>query len=435
LNAKNHEREAEIISEAGKISGVTVATNMAGRGVDIVLGGAQPDRKAGVTNEEFTKSKEYKKWQDAHEKVVKAGGLHVIGTERHEARRVDNQLRGRSGRQGDPGSSRFYLSMEDDLMRIFGGEQISGIMGKLNLPEDQPIENSLIGRAIEQAQVKVEGFHFDIRKRLVEFDDVANQQRDIIYKLRRRILDSTDVKKEVQEKLFHQIERTVLLGRSVVDEKFDYERLAIGLAEIIPFDDASLRNIKNQISGVKNEEEIKNFLLQVLTDVYEKREKDLGQGVMREVEKYAYLGSIDHLWMDHIDQIDDLREGVTLRAYGQRDPLVEFKNEAYRLFENLVDKVDEELSHRIFRIGVAMPQPEIPLNLARENVDRSDTTGLSGNAEETAKSGQKAFPSSSDSQSSGHKLGRNDPCWCGKTDANGKPIKWKHCHYPQPPPN
>jgi preprotein translocase subunit SecA len=428
LNAKNHEREAEIIAEAGKIGGVTVATNMAGRGVDIVLGGAQPDRKAGVSNEQFTKSKEYKKWEEAHEKVVKAGGLHVIGTERHEARRVDNQLRGRSGRQGDPGSSRFYLSMEDDLMRIFGGEQISGIMDRLNLPEDQPIENALIGRAIEQAQVKVEGFHFDIRKRLVEFDDVANQQRDIIYKLRRRILDSTDVKKEVQEKLNHQIEKTVLMGRSVADEKFDYQRLAVGLAEIIPFDDASLKRIGSQISAFKSEDEIQNFLESVLKDVYEKREKDLGQKVMREVEKYAYLGSIDHLWMDHIDHIDDLREGVTLRAYGQRDPLVEFKNEAYNLFENLVDKIDEELSHRIFRIGVAMPQPEIPLNLARENIDKSDTTGLSGNAQETAKSGEKAFPSNAESQPE-HKLGRNDPCWCG----SGK--KWKKCHYPQLPPN
>jgi preprotein translocase subunit SecA len=422
LNAKNHEREAEIIAEAGKIGGVTVATNMAGRGVDRVLGGAQPDRKAGISNDEFTKSKEYKKWEEAHEKVVKAGGLHVIGTERHEARRVDNQLRGRSGRQGDPGSSRFYLSMEDDLMRIFGGEQISGIMDRLNLPEDQPIENALIGRAIEQAQVKVEGFHFDIRKRLVEFDDVANQQRDIIYKLRRRILDSSDVKKEVQDKLVHQIEKTILLGTSVENEEIDSERLAVGLAEIIPFDDASLRNIKNQISKIKQEEEIKSFLMQVLNDVYEKREKDLGIKVMREVEKYAYLGSIDHLWMDHIDHIDDLREGVTLRAYGQRDPLVEFKNEAYNLFERLVDKIDEELSHRIFRIGVAMPQPEIPLNLARENIDRSDTTGLSGNAEETAKSGPPAFAKTTVGQG---KLSRNDPCWCG----SGK--KWKKCHYPQ----
>ena len=417
LNAKNHEKEAEIIAEAGKPGAVTVATNMAGRGVDIVLGGALPDRKAGMSNEEFQKTAEYKKWQKLHEEVVKVGGLHVIGTERHEARRVDNQLRGRAGRQGDPGSSRFYLSLEDDLMRIFGGEQISGIMDRLKLPEDQPIENSLISRAIEQAQVKVEGFHFDIRKRLVEFDDVANQQRDIIYKLRRRILGSKDIKEEVLEKLKHQIEKTVLLAKSDVDDKFDYERLAVGLAEIIPFDDTSLKNIKSQISNLKGEEEIQNFLESVLVDVYERREKELGPAVMREVEKYAYLGSIDHLWMDHIDHIDDLREGVTLRAYGQRDPLVEFKNEAYRLFESLVDKIDEELSHRIFRIGVAMPQSEIPLNLARENIDKSDQIGLSGDAEEAAKSGQPAF--------SKKKIGRNDPCWCG----SGK--KWKKCHWPQ----
>lgn len=423
LNAKNHEREAEIIAEAGKPGGVTVATNMAGRGVDIVLGGAQPDRVAGESNEKFESTKEYKRWKDLHEKVVKSGGLYVIGTERHEARRVDNQLRGRAGRQGDPGSSRFYLSLEDDLMRIFGGEQISGIMDRLNLPEDQPIENSLISRAIEQAQVKVEGFHFDIRKRLVEFDDVANQQRDIIYKLRRRILESTDVKDEVKEKLNHQLENTFLLATSQENEKTDVDQLAVGLAEIIPFDDISLKRIKMEIDKAGDKKE---FLEKVLNDVYEKREKDLGPNVMREVEKYAYLGAIDHLWMDHIDHIDDLREGVTLRAYGQRDPLVEFKNEAYTLFERLIDRVDEELSHRIFRIGVAVPRSEIPLNLARENVDKSDTTGLSGDARQTAKSGEKAFPSG---ELAGQKIGRNDPCWCG----SGK--KWKKCHYPQLPPN
>ena len=429
LNAKNHEKEAEIIAGAGRPGGVTVATNMAGRGVDIVLGGAMPDRKAGMTNDKFQMTNDYKKWEKLHQEVVKAGGLHVIGTERHEARRVDNQLRGRSGRQGDPGSSRFYLSLEDDLMRIFGGEQISGMMDRFKLPEDQPIENPLISRAIEQAQVKVEGFHFDVRKRLVEFDDVANQQRDIIYKLRRRILESSDVKEEVQEKLVHQVEKTLLLATSEADEKPDYEQIAIGLADIIPFDDASLKRIKSQISDIKKQDEIQNFLAKVLKDVYDKREKDLGEKVMREVEKYAYLGAIDHLWMDHIDHIDDLREGVTLRAYGQRDPLVEFKNEAYRLFESLVDKIDEELSHRIFRIGVAMPQPEIPLNLARENIDRSDATGLSGNADVTAKSGEPAFNQPSDiGHQTSRKLGRNDPCPCGAINPQtGKVYKYKKC--------
>jgi preprotein translocase subunit SecA len=405
LNAKNHEKEAEIIAEAGKLGAVTVATNMAGRGVDIVLGGATPDRKSGMTNDKYQMSNEYKKWQKTHEDVVKAGGLHVIGTERHEARRVDNQLRGRSGRQGDSGSSRFFLSMEDDLMRIFGGEQISGIMDRLNLPEDQPIENSLISRAIEQAQVKVEGFHFDIRKRLVEFDDVANQQRDIIYKQRRRILDSNNVKAEVLEKLKEQLGKIAFFEKSI---------MASTLAEIIPFDDGSLKRISGQIENLNSQEEIQKFLESVLMDVYEKREKDLGGSVMREVEKFAYLGSIDHLWMDHIDHIDDLREGVTLRAYGQRDPLVEFKNEAYNLFENLVGKIDSELSHRIFRIGVAQPQSEIPLNFARENVDKSDMTGV-------------VEPSEQVTNNQSTKLGRNDPCWCG----SGK--KWKKCHYPKLP--
>ena len=423
LNAKNHEKEAEIIAEAGKPGAVTVATNMAGRGVDIVLGGAQPDKKSGMTNDKYQTSNEYKKWQKTHEEVVKAGGLHVIGTERHEARRVDNQLRGRSGRQGDSGSSRFYLSMEDDLMRVFGGEQISGIMDRLKLPEDQPIENSLISRAIEQAQVKVEGFHFDIRKRLVEFDDVANQQREIIYKLRRRILDSANVKEEIKEKLKDQIKIIAESGISEMDNSVDSERVAVSFAEIIPFDDASLKRVSSQISSFKSKDQILEFLNKVLEDVYEKREKELTPNLMREIEKFAYLGSIDRLWMDHIDHIDDLREGVTLRAYGQRDPLIEFKNEAYSLFENLVNKINKELSRRIFRIGVSTPQPEIPLHLARENIDKSDQTGLSGGADTAVRKGAPAFPKR-DGQVS-NKLGRNDPCWCG----SGK--KWKKCHYPK----
>lgn len=377
LNAKNHEKEASIIAEAGKLGAVTIATNMAGRGVDIILGG----------------SKDQKNWKENHEKVLKAGGLYVIGTERHEARRVDNQLRGRAGRQGDPGASRFYLSLEDDLMRIFGGEQISGIMDRLNLPEDTPIENRLINKAIEQAQIKVEGFHFDSRKRLVEFDDVANQQRDIVYKLRRRILESDNLKDEIVGKL-----KTILTPDSIF--------------EIIPFDDVSRKRIVSEIEKASDQQE---FLEKVLTGVYEKREKDLGDKTMRGVEKYAYLGAIDHLWMDHIDHIDDLREGVSLRGYGQRDPLIEFKNEAYQLFEGLIDKIDQELARRVFRIGVAVPKPEIPLDLARENIDLSDNTGLVDN------------PKSKIINHKSNKIGRNDPCWCG----SGK--KWKHCHYPKLP--
>lgn len=411
LNAKNHEREAEIIAQAGKPGAVTVATNMAGRGVDIILGGAMPETKKGS-------AKELSKWKTEHEKVVAAGGLHVIGTERHESRRIDNQLRGRSGRQGDPGESRFYLSLEDDLMRVFGGERIGSLMNTLKIPEDQPIENKLISKAIEQAQAKVEGFNFDSRKHVVEYDDVANSQRDIVYKLRRRILENEDLKREVLEKLEQQIEK--ILMEFAGEKQFNYEEIAIGLADIVPFDDVSITQIKTQMqatdrgsSKIKVREELKKFLVKILHDAHSQREKQLGEKLMRQIEKFAYLGAIDHLWIDHIDHIEDLRQGIELRAYGQRDPLVEFKNEAYDLFETLIDRVDEELAHRIFRMDVSRTQSEIPLNIAVTNEDKSDNIGLT--AENTR----------SKLKISKKNIGRNDPCWCG----SGK--KWKKCHYPQ----
>lgn len=432
LNAKNHESEAMIIAQAGKPSGVTVATNMAGRGVDIVLGGDPPDTPPGVDMEKHKKSKEYGEWQARHDEVIKAGGLHVIGTERHEARRIDNQLRGRSGRQGDPGSSRFYLSLEDDLMRIFGGEQIKGIMDRLSLPEDQPIENALVNKAIEQAQVKVEGFHFDIRKRLVEFDDVANQQRDIIYKLRRRVLESDDLKEEIMDMLSNQIEKSL-----ASQEEIDNEMVLGIFLEIVPFDEESTKRVKQQLSKLKDKERLKEFLMKVLNDAYSTREKQVGEGVMRQVEKYAYLGSIDHLWIDHIDRIDDLREAASLRAYGQRDPLSEFKNEAYELFEGLIDRIDGELARRLFRIQVSGPVSEIPLEKAKENIDTTDLTGLAparnryaqgvaggGGVEEALVTGEPAFAKATAGRpafSSNRKIGRNDPCPCG----SGK--KWKRC--------
>ena len=423
LNAKNHEKEASIISEAGRPSAVTVATNMAGRGVDIVLGGAIPDKPEKQSKEEFKKTKEYKKWQEQNKKVLEAGGLHVIGTERHEARRVDNQLRGRSGRQGDAGSTRFFLSLEDDLMRVFGGEQISSLMDKLKLPEDQPIQNPLVSRAIEQAQIKVEGFNFDIRKRLVEFDDVANQQREIVYKLRKRILETNNISNDVQEKLKIQIEKIIDSSWMILENKADIEKIVGSLLEIIPFDSRSIAGIKNQIEKIKGKDNLVDFLKKVIEDVYETREKQVGESIMRQIEKYAYLGSIDKLWIDHIDHIDDLREGITLRAYGQRDPLVEFKNEAFSLFEGLMDKIDDELSRRIFRVGVTVPRTEIPLEKARTNIDKIDQQGLSGNANIAAEEGKPAF--SKDHVGEKKKIGRNDPCWCG----SGK--KWKKCHYPQ----
>lgn len=430
LNAKNHEREAMIISEAGKPGGVTVATNMAGRGVDIVLGGTPPDCPPGMDRNEHEKTKAYQQWQEDHKKVIEAGGLHVIGTERHESRRIDNQLRGRSGRQGDSGSSRFYLSLEDDLMRIFGGEQIGGLMDRLKLPEDQPIENKLVSRAIEQAQVKVEGFNFDARKNLVEYDDVANQQRDIIYKLRKRVLESKDVKEEILEKLRHQIDQILLVSWPVDSEKPETEKIIVNLLEIIPFDESSKEAVKKELGKLKGKDNYRKLLVKVVEDVHLAREKQLGKEVMRQVERFAYLGSIDRLWIDHIDNIDGLREGVRLRGYAQRDPVAEFKNEAYQLFEGLIDRIDDELSRRIFRVGIATPRPEIPLDQARANIDRVDAMGLAQkDADQTAESGVPAFGEQKTKidtkQVKKKKVGRNDPCPCG----SGK--KYKKCHYPQ----
>lgn len=463
LNAKNHEKEASIIADAGKPGAVTVATNMAGRGVDIILGGAMPDRLSVGSDESSTKrktssqdTKRYEKelsdWKLRHEQVVKAGGLHVIGTERHESRRIDNQLRGRSGRQGDPGSSRFFLSLEDDLMRIFGGDQIGSLMDRLKLPEDQAIENSLVSRAIEQAQVKVEGFHFDARKNLVEYDNVINQQREIIYNLRRKVLEEKNLKDEILDKLEGQVDQVISESTSVTDDKIDYEKAVVNFMDIIPFDDNSRESLKRELEKHKNKVEIRDMLDKVIEDIYTSREKDLGSEVMRQVEKFAYISSIDRHWIDHIDHLDGLREGVRLRAYGQRDPLVEFKNEAFSLFESLVSRIDNELSRRIFRIGVnTMPRPEIPLQVATTNIDTSDQTGLMdvSSPELGAEKGEPAFAGASSDksisantssgssafvssqtantrqQSPGKKLGRNDPCWCG----SGK--KWKKCHYPQ----
>ncbi len=410
LNAKNHESEAEVIAQAGKPGAVTVATNMAGRGVDILLGGVPPERnKNGKQNVALLK-----KWQKLHDEVVASGGLHVIGTERHESRRIDNQLRGRSGRQGDPGSSKFYLSLEDDLMRIFGGERITAIMNTLKMPEDQPIENKIISKAIESAQVKVEGFHFDARKRVVEYDDVANNQRDIIYKLRRRILEAEDLKKEVVEKLEHQVERIMFEWPDKGTP--NYEEMVAGLGVIVPFDDNSLKNIEVQAKKITKKVEMQEFLTKAVRDAHISREKQVGEKVMRQIERFAYLSSIDHLWIDHIDHIEDLRQGIELRAYGQRDPVVEFKNEAYDLFETLIDRVDEELSRRIFRIDVGRMPSEIPLNIAVTNEDKSDSIGLTPGTPLPMKKVQKKS------------IGRNDPCPCGAVDPKtGKVYKYKKC--------
>ncbi|MBI2268143.1 MAG: preprotein translocase subunit SecA [Candidatus Blackburnbacteria bacterium] len=425
LNAKNHEREALIIAEAGEPGAVTVATNMAGRGVDIILGGAKPDVPPGVDRERYKESKEYKQWESDHESVVSRGGLHVIGTERHESRRIDNQLRGRSGRLGDTGSSKFFLALDDDLMRIFGGEKIASLMTTLQIPEDQPIENGLITRAIQQAQVKVETFHFDARKRVVEYDDVANQQREIIYKLRKQVLEEENFKDKVEGKLEEQVKGVVNLVYSNKEDKIGNEQLLLMFLEIVPFDDQSHKSLLQQLDQITSEQKAEKFLLQLIKQAYESREKQLGSNWMRQVERFAYLSAIDSLWIEHLTNLDDLREGVGLRGYGQKDPLVEFKNEAFELFDKLMVDIDAGLARRLFRIVPAnTASPTIGIDEAQTNMDTADDTGLM----ETPIT--KTLSKNSNNQQS-KKLGRNDPCWCGRKDASGKPIKWKKCHYPQ----
>jgi len=424
LNAKQHEKEAMIISQAGRKGAVTVATNMAGRGVDIILGGMQPNKPSDMTNEEYQKSKEFKIWMEEHNEIVRLGGLHVIGTERHEARRIDNQLRGRAGRQGDPGSSRFFLSLEDDLMRIFGGEQISSIMTKLSIPEDQPIENRLISRAIEQAQIKVEGFHFDARKRVVEYDDVANQQREIVYKKRREIIEGRPLKDEILEKLEKEIENIVSLWEVGRDESSDYEKILIQFMEIVPFDDSSQKRLLEEIKKLGDKEKIEEFLKKIVKDLYESREKQMGSDLMRQIERFTYLSAIDRLWIEHLDAMDDLREGIELRGYGQRDPLVEYKQEAFNAFETLMASIDSQVARQIFRIQVNVPLQAVPTRI-ETNIDRSDMTGLMQTPLTKAALDVQTRGGKSQSQ----KIGRNDPCWCG----SGK--KWKKCHYPDSGPN
>jgi len=412
LNAKQHEKEAAIISQAGRVKAVTVATNMAGRGVDIILGGAPPETKNKKT---ITKNPEYQKWLKEHEEVIRLGGLHIIGTERHESRRIDNQLRGRAGRQGDPGSSRFYLSLEDDIMRIFGGEQISHLMEVLKIPEDQPIEHGMVSKVIESAQAKVEGFNFDMRKGVVEYDDVMNKQREIIYGRRQQILqDSAGSPTVLKEQILARVNQEITdLANAYSPEGIkpvEAQKMVANFCEILPLDSQSQQKLAQQLSqGEINR--IPEILFGIVERAYDQREKQLGEKLVREIEKFVWLQSIDRLWIDHLDMMDDLQHGVRLRAYGQQDPLVEYKQEAYSSFERLLQTVEGEAVRRVFRVQpLQQPPPSvIPKNMVT-NIDTSDKTGLA---------------STPTQPKSAKKLGRNDPCWCG----SGK--KFKKCHYPQ----
>ena len=310
-------------------------------------------------------------------------------------------------------------------MKLFGGDTISGLMTRFNMPEDIPLQHPLVSRAIEQAQVKVEGYNFDIRKHLVEYDDVINKQREIIYSRRKTILEgddkSDDLKKEILDKIHNSISSLVLMNaENFGKEKSPSEQITQEFATIIPFDQNSVTQISTQLEQIKNTEEKINFLTNLTDEVYQKREKDFGEDVARQVEKFVSLSVIDNLWVDHLDAIDNLRQGIGLRGYGQKDPLVEYKNEAFKMFEQLISSIDDEVVHRIYKIHVHQNQPpptENPLNRSGVSESAAGSNIVQETSSNTEKlSGAKSAP--------GGKLGRNDPCWCG----SGK--KYKKCHYP-----
>ncbi len=416
LNAKNHEKEAEIISKAGERGAVTCATNMAGRGVDIILGKG----------------------------IDKLGGLFVIGTERHESRRIDNQLRGRSGRQGDPGESRFFVSLEDDLMRIFGGDQVSRVMDFLKMPEDTPIEHALVSKAIEGAQKKVEGHNFDIRKHTVEYDDVMNQQRRIIYGLRKKVLEAaqiqdTSLKEEILEKVASEIKNLVII-RS--EEGLDVKKIAEEFSTIAPLDDKSKADLEKKLLSLSNTDEISQFLIDLSLQFYGQRENQVGQDLARQMEVFVYLNTIDTLWIEHLDTMDDLRSGIGLRGYAQRDPLIEYKREGFDLFEKLIVEVDYEIVHRIFKVALQQQQPpsqpivveekhpeiEVGVETEKEEVEtgKVDEGGITKVTIERGGQvvAQEVYGGQGQLTKPHGKIGRNDPCWCN----SGK--KYKKCHYP-----
>lgn len=426
LNAKNHLREALIIAEAGKKGAVTVATNMAGRGVDIILGG--PKKERWEYDSEKAWENDMAMWKKRHDEVLQTGGLYVIGTERHESRRIDNQLRGRSGRQGDPGESRFYVSLEDDIMRLFGGDQVARLMDIFKLPEDVPLEHPMVSRALEQAQVKVEGFHFDNRKHLVEYDDVLNKHREIVYKRRRKILEGENQKEAILHKITGEI-ANIVAAYSGEGDAIDRGKIVAEFVSIIPFDQNSQEELVKKLQEFHTEAEITDFLTTLAADAYKQREASVTPEVMRQIERWVSLQVIDNLWMDHLDAIDDLREGIGLRGYGQRDPLVEYKNEAFSMFERLMAGIDGEIVRRIFKIQVQLApsqnetgvQKQVTNAVGAAPMFSGRETGLSQAAKAMRTNAPAAEVSGATSPLVSAKVGRNDPCPCGSG------LKYKKC--------
>ncbi|NLD47959.1 MAG: preprotein translocase subunit SecA, partial [Clostridiaceae bacterium] len=432
LNAKYHEKEAEIIAQAGKFGAVTIATNMAGRGTDIVLGGnaefmaKQEMRRKGYHEDLISQAngfnetddveilearkefrelyEEFKKLtSEERNKVVEAGGLHIIGTERHESRRIDNQLRGRSGRQGDPGSSRFYISLEDDLMRLFGSDRLTGIVNALGLEEDQPIEHRMLSNAIENAQKRVEGKNFSIRKNVLQYDDVMNKQREVIYDQRRKVLNGDNLRENF-EKMLEGIADNIVnvyCTESSHPDNWDWQSMRAS-AEGIYLPAGTLKFERNEMERL-SKDSLKEVILEALNKRYNEKEAEFGYDLMRELERVVLLRVVDQKWMDHIDAMDQLKHGIHLRAYGQRDPVVEYKFEGFDMFEEMIRNIQEDSIKIIMNTHIDREQAP-----QRERV--AEPVSASHGEQEANKPVVKK-----------RSVGRNDPCPCG----SGK--KYKKC--------
>ncbi|MBE9531734.1 MAG: preprotein translocase subunit SecA, partial [Proteobacteria bacterium] len=427
LNAKQHDREAEIVAQAGSLGAVTISTNMAGRGTDIVLGGNpvfRAEDKAGRDHEteafkaafeEFTSQCAKEK-----EKVLGLGGLYIVGTERHESRRIDNQLRGRSGRQGDPGESRFYISLDDDLMRIFGSERIASIMSKLGMEEDVPIEHGMVSKAIEGAQKKVEGNNFDIRKHLLEYDDVMNQQREVVYDYRRQILSEDSINELVLDFSYEVLEELV---DTHIDEKLSVEErdTNIFFEAILQKYDIVLKD--EDIAGIKKNEEIVERLSSKVADAYKAKLTLVGEEIFLQFEKIMMLTTLDNLWKDHLLSMDHLKSGIGLRGYGQKDPLNEYKKEGYDLFADMIFTLKSEVIERIYRVQI-QSEPDDDLDLEYRPPQMPEPTEQKvtlGRGPEVGAAKSEEPEKMKPQTRAGEKVGRNDPCPCG----SGK--KYKRC--------
>jgi preprotein translocase subunit SecA len=423
LNAKYHEKEAEIVAQAGRPSTMTIATNMAGRGTDIVLGGSlDADLVAIKDQPDEVKQKIRDEWQKRHEQVVASGGLHIVGTERHESRRVDNQLRGRSGRQGDPGSSRFYLSLEDNLMRIFASDRLGGLMQKLGMQEGEAIEHPWVTKAIENAQRRVEGRNFDIRKQLLEYDDVANDQRKVIYEQRNELMDSEDISETIAA-----IRRDIVNGvinvyipPESLEEQWDIP----GLTEALEREFGLKMDIAGWLAADRNlpEETIRSRIIEEMERIYASKEAMVGSQVMRHFEKAVMLQMLDTYWKEHLAAMDYLRQGIHLRGYAQKNPKQEYKREAFEMFSQLLDRIKHEVIGVLSKVQVQTEQDVQQVEEQRKSRAAVQYQHAHANALDEEEEESSMSNSNTPYVRQQRKVGRNEPCPCG----SGK--KYKHCH-------